>query len=78
MKSKSTSKKRPRVSEADSDSGTTVRDFCAHVIQLCHYVEDLRIEKKLVLTDYGVIRKKALAVCTMATEVSNVRSSNAV
>ena len=45
---------------------TSLRDFCAHVLQLCDYVEDLRIEKKMTLTDFSVVRKKALAVRDLA------------
>lgn len=41
----------------------SVRELCAQVIQLCHYVEDLRVEKKLLkLADYTVLSKKAAIV----------------
>ncbi len=41
----------------------TKREVYAHVLQLCDYVEDMRVEPKMLTnTDYGVMRKKAAMV----------------
>lgn len=49
-----------------------VREFCAHVLQLCDYVEDMRTEPlALKLFDYGVMRAKALQVRAIADELSH-------
>lgn len=50
-----------------------IRDFCAHVIQLCHMVEDLRIEKKLTITEIGVVTLKAGMVGKMAYGLTKLR-----
>lgn len=50
----------------------TLRDFRAHVIQLCDYVEDLRIEPNLDDLDIGVIREKAAQVRAVAWDFKEV------
>ncbi len=43
-----------------------MRDLLAHVLQLCHYVEDMRCEPGVLKTyDYTVLRAKAEQVKKM-------------
>lgn len=56
-----------------ADNQRLLRDFCAHVIQLCNYVEDFRTEQEAValkLFDYETMRQKAEQVHRMAMGIS--------
>lgn len=47
----------------------TPRDIFANVIQLCDYVEDMRVEPGMLKTfDYGVLRAKAKQVKQLIEE----------
>lgn len=51
-----------------------IREFCAHILQLCDYIEDMRCEPRLTTTDFGVVRAKALQVHKMAEGISKIHS----
>lgn len=49
----------------------TPRDIFSNVLQLCDYVEDMRIEPDMLKTaDYGVLRAKAQQVKQLIEEKS--------
>jgi hypothetical protein len=50
-----------------------IREFCAHILQLCDYVEDTQVEQSMLNTaDYGVVQAKAAQVRKMAAGISKI------